>query len=149
MDTMLDFSELYAEVQDFYARQVRLQDGGEVEEFAATFTDDARFAHGGGAPPLRGRAEIIDAARQVNERLARDGVRRRHWFAMMSATPGEEASVRADFYALVIAIREGEPPAIEMSCAVHDVLVRDGDGGLLTRSRTIEPDGASPIPPSR
>ena len=35
---------LYAEVQNFYAEQVRLQDTNDVERFAATFTQDAPVA---------------------------------------------------------------------------------------------------------
>jgi hypothetical protein len=39
------FTDLYAEVLQFYARQMQQLDGGDFEAYGDTFTEDAEFRH--------------------------------------------------------------------------------------------------------
>lgn len=133
-------SELYAEVQQFYARQMQALDAGKLEAYAATFTEDAEFGHTPGRAPARTRAGIIRDLYAVHERFANDPQQRRHLFTMMDLDPQPDGSITSTVYALVITTRPGGRPELVRSCVVHDVLVRE-DGDLRNRSRMIEHDG--------
>jgi actinorhodin biosynthesis protein ActVIA len=50
--------DLYAEVQTFYARQMRRVDALDIEGFAATFTEDGVVVHGPGGGLLT-RSRVI------------------------------------------------------------------------------------------
>ncbi|MFF9486128.1 nuclear transport factor 2 family protein [Streptomyces sp. NPDC014676] len=134
-------SGLYAEVQLFYARQVHHLDAVRAEEFAATFAEDALFAHSPDEPPVRGRANIAREVRAYNERRFRtDPVQRRHWFTMLDVQEQDDGSVHTEYYALIGTTRPGEPrPVIAPSCLVRDVLVRE-DGELRTSKRQVTQD---------
>ncbi|MEV7194334.1 nuclear transport factor 2 family protein [Streptomyces sp. NPDC093510] len=134
-------SGLYAEVQLFYARQVHHLDAVRAQEFAATFAEDALFAHSPDAPAVRGRANIAAEVSAYNKRrFQADPVQRRHWFTMLDVRQQADGSVHTEFYALVGTTRPGEPrPVIAPSCIVRDVLVRE-DGELRTLSRKVTQD---------
>jgi actinorhodin biosynthesis protein ActVIA len=136
----LTFTDLYAEVQNFYAEQVRLQDSDAFEPFAATFTEDAVFQHRPGEPAVRGRADIARVARRFAATLDAERIQRRHWFNMLAVRPTEDGAVSASYYALVVDTKPNSRPLIGPSCFVHDVLVRTEDGTLLTSSRRIDHD---------
>ncbi|MGH3568638.1 MAG: nuclear transport factor 2 family protein [Pseudonocardia sp.] len=133
-------TDLYAEAQQFYARQMQALDSGKLEAYADTFTEDAEFGHTPGREPARTRAGIIRDLYAVHERFADDPQQRRHLFTMMDLDPQEDGSIRSSVYALVITTRPGGSPELVRSCVVHDVLVRE-DGGLRNRSRTVGHDG--------
>ncbi|GAA2879408.1 hypothetical protein Acy02nite_77880 [Actinoplanes cyaneus] len=133
-------TELYAEVQQFYARQMQLLDGGVFEAYADTFTIDGEFRHTPGREPARGREQIVRELHEFHERFAGDPVQRRHWFNHVNLEPQEDGTIRSTVYALVVTVRPGvKQPIIAPSCVVHDVLVRE-DGELLNRSRRVEHD---------
>ncbi|MEU1404364.1 nuclear transport factor 2 family protein [Streptomyces sp. NPDC005728] len=134
-------SGLYAEVQLFYARQVHHLDAVRAEEFAATFAEEAVFAHSPDAPAVSGRVNIAREVRDYNERrFATDPVQRRHWFTMLDVREQADGSVHTEYYALVGTTRPGEPrPVIAPSCIVRDVLVRE-DGELRTLRRKVTQD---------
>ncbi len=133
-------TELYAQVQQFYARQVHHLDERRVEPFAATFTEDGVFAHTPLEPPARGRRGIAAAVREFNERRFADSPAvRRHWFNMLAVDPQADGTVHTMFYALIITTRPGEQPVVAPSCTVRDVLVLE-NGELLLRSRLVEHD---------
>jgi actinorhodin biosynthesis protein ActVIA len=135
---------LYAEVQQFYARQVHRLDAVRAEEFAATFAVDGEFEHSPDSPPARGRAAIAQEVRGFNERrFADDPVQRRHWFSMLDVRPQDDGSVQTEFYALVVITRPGQAqPVIAPSCVVRDVLVRE-EGELRTLRRKVTQDHLS------
>src|SRR2546430_8709105 len=124
------FADLYAEVQNFYAEQVRLQDTHAVEPFAETFTEDAEFQHQLGEEPVRGRPGIVAAAKHFAATLKQEATQRRHWFNMLTVTPRVDGAIDASYYALVVDTKPGDMPRIGPSCFVHDVLVRHPDGAL-------------------
>jgi actinorhodin biosynthesis protein ActVIA len=134
-------TELYAEVQNFYAEQVHLQDHNVFEEFAATFTEDAVFRHRPGEDGVHGRAAIVAVARKFAAKLDAEEIQRRHWFNMLAVRPANDGTaVDASYYALVVDTKPNSRPLIGPSCFVHDILVRTDDGELLTRSRRIDHD---------
>jgi actinorhodin biosynthesis protein ActVIA len=132
-------TDLYVEVQEFYARQMQLLDGGAFEEYADTFTEDGEFTHTPNQPAARTRAGIVHELHRFHERFAADPVVRRHWFNMIRLEPQDDGSVRSTYYALVVTTRPGRNVTIAPSCVVHDVLVRE-NGALLNRSRRVEHD---------
>jgi len=135
---------LYAEVQQFYARQVHLLDAVRAEEFAATFAADGVFQHSPDSPPATGREGIAAEVRGFNERrFATDPVQRRHWFNMLDVQPQSDGTLLTEFYALVVITRPGQAqPVIAPSCTVRDLLVRE-DGELRTLRRQVSQDHLS------
>lgn len=139
--TTSSFTDLYVEIQQFYAGQVRHLDAMRADEFAATFAVDGVFHHAPGTPPLRGRQTIAEGIdRYQRERYTNDPCQRRHWFNMLQVFPQEDGTVATEYYALVLLTRPGQPvPEAAPSCFVRDVLVRE-DGHLRTRERIVLPD---------
>lgn len=139
MTTTRSETDLYVEVQHFYARQMQQLDARKLEAYADTFTEDAEFGHTPGREPARTRAGIVRDLQEFHKRFEGDPMQRRHWFNMIALDPQDDGSIRSTVYALVIKTRPGGTPEIAPSCVVHDVLVRQ-DGRLLTRSRRVEHD---------
>jgi actinorhodin biosynthesis protein ActVIA len=131
---------LYAEVQQFYARQMQSLDSGKLEAYAETFTEDAEFGHTPGREPARTRAGIVADLYAVHERYVDDPQQRRHLFTMTDLDPQPDGSILSTTYALVLTTRKADGPELVRSCVVRDVLVRT-DGVLQNRSRMVDPDG--------
>lgn len=130
--------DLYAEVQTFYARQMRRVDTLDIEGFADTFTEDGVVVHAGGHRQ-QGREEML-AGMRANLPRYKD-VATRHWFGqlLIETDPQDADTVRVSYYTLVTQTdREGKV-AFQPSFIVDDVLVRR-DGSLLTQSRVIHKD---------
>ena len=133
--------ELYTEVLQHYARQMRLLDDRHLADYAASFTDDGVFDHGAGGEPARGRAAILQLLEDFHRQLDADPQQRRHHFSMVDVEPQADGSLHTTCYALVLVIRPGvQAPELRSSCVVRDVLVRDGDR-LVNRSRLVTIDG--------
>ncbi|MGK8509787.1 nuclear transport factor 2 family protein [Nocardia asiatica] len=139
MTTVTSRTELYAEVQQFYAEQMQRLDNRDIPGYAATFAEDAEFEHTPGIPPARTRAGIIADLVEFHKRFETDPMQRRHWFNMINLQPQDDGTIVSTAYCLVVKIRPGSKPEIAPSCVVHDVLVRS-DGALLTRSRRVAHD---------
>ncbi|PRH80509.1 hypothetical protein C6N75_03900 [Streptomyces solincola] len=135
------FTDLYVEIQQFYACQVQHLDALRAEEFAATFASDGVFHHSVDAPPAKGPGEIAAAIRAHQEhRYGSDPAQRRHWFNMLQVMPQDDGSIVTEYYALVLVTRPGDPVAVTApACFVRDVLVRES-GRLLNRERTVVAD---------
>ncbi|MGY1900789.1 nuclear transport factor 2 family protein [Nocardia gipuzkoensis] len=139
MTTVASRTELYAEVQQFYAEQMQRLDSRDIPGYAATFTEDAEFEHTPGIPPARTRAGIIADLVEFHKRFETDPMQRRHWFNMINLQPQDDGTIVSTAYCLVVKIRPNSKPEIAPSCVVHDVLVHV-DGALLTRSRRVAHD---------
>lgn len=136
--------ELFQQIQQFYARQMRLLDTGAAEEWADTFTEDGVF-HQNVAEPLTGRATIAVASRKRVDQLAGDGITRRHWLGMLEVDPQDDHGVvRTRYYALSMATGPdaGARPQITASTVAEDTLVRHA-GGWLVRHRLVTHDGTA------
>ncbi|MEU3823936.1 nuclear transport factor 2 family protein [Streptomyces sp. SID486] len=132
-------TDVYAQVQHFYAHQMQALDGGRFTEYAATFTEDGTFQHSPAAEPAVGRAGIVAELERFHERFEGDPVQRRHWFNHIALEPQADGSLRSTVYALVVTVRPGGKPEIAPSCVVHDVLVVTEEG-VHTRSRLVTHD---------
>lgn len=140
VDTSRVGAELYAEILQYYARQMQALDEGKVEAYADTFTEDAVFGHTPGREPARTRPGILADLREVRERLDADPQQRRHVFTMVDVEPHADDALRVTCYALVLTTRPGDGPEMVRSCVVRDVLVRQ-DGRLRNRQRLVDHDG--------
>ncbi|GAA4545549.1 nuclear transport factor 2 family protein [Amycolatopsis samaneae] len=134
---------LYVEVQHFYGRQMRHLDEGEIQQWADTFTEDGVFTANAHPKPQEGRAAIVEGALAAHRKLADQGIRRRHWLGMLQVAEQPDGTIRADSYAIVLAIPAGGQAAVELSCSCADVLVRDG-AGLRVRHRSVRRDDLPP-----
>ncbi|RMI43208.1 nuclear transport factor 2 family protein [Actinomadura harenae] len=133
---------LYEEVQQFYARQMRLLDEHAVAEWAETFTPDGVFATQVDTTPAKGRHAIEAAAGEAASRRAAEGVRDRHWLGMLDVEEQPDGTITARSYALVVRTPLGGRSAIQASCTCSDVLVRAG-GRLQVRTRYVTRDDLS------
>ncbi|WP_282088953.1 nuclear transport factor 2 family protein [Streptomyces tendae] len=132
-------AEVYAEVQQFYAEHMQLLDGGAVDAWAETFTEDATFAVPTLPEPTRGREGLREALSRTTRELAAARERRRHWHGMVAVFPNGDGSLRVRCYALVFATRLERQPVLHRVCVCEDVLVREG-GRLLVKSREVTRD---------
>jgi ketosteroid isomerase-like protein len=132
-------ADLRAEVDDFYAHQMPLLEGREVEAFAATFTDDCVFGYGE-AWQIQGRDGVIKA---LGFNLPRYGTSTiRHWFESRRIAPDGDSLIVTSS-AIVSVTHEDGTVVLEPSCTVNDVLVRRA-GELATASRIIVHDMPDP-----
>ncbi|MFD8571787.1 nuclear transport factor 2 family protein [Streptomyces sp. NPDC059639] len=132
-------TDVYAQVQHFYAHQMQALDGGRFADYAATFCEDGSFQHSPGAEPAVGREAIVDELVAFHRRFENDPVQRRHWFNHIALEEQPDGSLQSTVYALVVTVRPGGKPEIAPSCVVHDVLVVEGDA-VHTRSRLVTHD---------
>ncbi|MEU1516814.1 nuclear transport factor 2 family protein [Streptomyces sp. NPDC005811] len=132
-------ADVYAEVQHFYARQMRLLDSGEAENWAGTFTEDGSFAPPSLPEPVRGRPALTEGARQAAASLTAAGETHRHWVGMLTVTPGDDGALTAESQVSIIAVPRGGPARLHLMCVCRDVLVREA-GELLVRERVVTRD---------
>ncbi|MFJ2741680.1 nuclear transport factor 2 family protein [Streptomyces sp. NPDC087440] len=130
--------DLYAEVQTFYARQMRRVDALDIEGFAATFTEDGSVVHAGG-DRQSGQAEMIAGMRANLPRY--QGIAVRHWFGhlLIEVDADDPDTVRVSYYTLVTLTDAEGKVSFQPTFTVDDVLVRR-EGRLLTRERVIHRD---------
>ncbi|MFI8811197.1 MULTISPECIES: nuclear transport factor 2 family protein [unclassified Streptomyces] len=136
-------AEVYAQVQQFYARQMGFIDDGKPDEWAGTFTEDAVFEEAGRLDePVRGREAIRLSSRARQERLDRDQIDFRHWLSMLDVTPQDDGSLHARTYALAMRTPRGGPLDVFASvlCRDHLVVV---DGDWQVRHRNLRHDGSA------
>lgn len=133
------FTDLYIEVQQFYATHMQLLDSGAAEEWATIFTENGTFDAPTLPQPTRGRAELTTMMRETAATLADAGEVRRHWHGMIALTPREDDSLHVRCYALVFSsIRSGES-RLHRVRVCEDVLVRE-DGQLRVKTRRVTRD---------
>ncbi|MFE1250334.1 nuclear transport factor 2 family protein [Streptomyces sp. NPDC058735] len=134
-----EFGELYAQVQQFHARQMQLFDAHDADRWAATFTEDAVFDVPTLDAPLRGRAELAANVRRNRARQERGGDRLRHWIGMLDLRPGRSDELHTRCYALVYAAPFNGPSRLLRVCVMEDLLVRVR-GNWRTRHRVVTRD---------
>ncbi|WP_395365308.1 nuclear transport factor 2 family protein [Streptomyces sp. YH02] len=129
-------ADVYVEVQQFYARQMRLLDGNDFAGFGSTFTEDGVFTPAG-AGALEGPALISKAAEAAAGRF--NGGQPRHWFDMLTVESDGDAALHTAYYAVVSVTSADGSNRLEQSVTVQDVLVRT-ENGLRNSSRVIRRD---------
>jgi actinorhodin biosynthesis protein ActVIA len=134
-----DFTALYAEVQQFYARQMQLFDRHEADRWAGTFTEDAVFDVPTLDEPVRGRAGLAASVRRNKAQQARRREQLRHWTGMLDLRPQADGTLHTRCYTLVYAtVRAGGSRLLRV-CVMEDVLVRVR-GKWRTRYRLVTRD---------
>jgi hypothetical protein len=136
-------AELYAQVQQFYARQMGLIDDGRPADWADTFTEDATFQEASRLDaPLKSRAAIRESASARQVRLEADKIDFRHWLAMLDVRPQSDGSLRTRTYALAMRTPRGGALDVFASVVCHDHLVPAPGGGWQVRERVLHHDGS-------
>ena len=138
-------TDLYTEVQQFYARHFHLLDAGRAAEWAETFTVDGWFWPRTLPEPVRGRAALTAGVRRTHERLAEAGEQHRHWHGMVDVRPRDDGDLDVRCYALIYVIPRGEAPRLHLSCVCTDRLVRE-DGEWKVAERSVTRDDLHPEP---
>ncbi len=133
-------AELYAEIQQFYARQMQLLDSGNAAAWADTFTEDGVFAANARPEPARGRETIRAAAAQAKAQHAEQGLQIRHWLGMLDVDAQPDGSALVRSYALIICTPRGGQAVVQLSTSCEDVLVRGADGDWLVSDRKVVRD---------
>ncbi|MFF4102585.1 nuclear transport factor 2 family protein [Streptomyces sp. NPDC001903] len=134
-----EFGLLYAEVQQFYSRQMQLFDSFEAEPWARTFTEDAVFDVPTLPAPVVGRAALASNVRRNAEVQAGSGEQLRHWLGMLDARPQPDGTVHTRSYALVYLTPRGGEPKVHRVCVMEDVLV-PAPGGWQVAHRLVTRD---------
>ncbi|MGJ5893904.1 hypothetical protein DF268_19855 [Streptomyces sp. V2] len=130
---------LYTEVVRFYARQAHLLDSGAAEAWADTFTEDGEFVQNARPEPWIGREQIRARMRTGLDRIAGEGLQRRHWLGMVDLVACDADTVTTRYYAAIYSTVENGSPQLYLSTAVDDVLVRTPEG-LKVRHRLVSHD---------
>lgn len=142
MDALLEAAgkpvsgDLYLEVQQFYAWQMRLLDDGLTAQWADTFTADGVFDANGHPHPVQGRDKIAAGALAARRALDEADIRHRHWLGMVTVTEQDDGEVLARSYATVVEIPRGGKAALKFHTVCEDLLVRV-DGVLKIKDRQV------------
>ncbi len=140
-------TDLYQQLQQFYARHMHAGDSGDLGAWAAAFTEDAVFVSNGMPHPLNGRAAIEATARLGAADRAARGAAHRHLVTMLDvrrdqpvATGDADETVVARSYVLVLESLSGGSTSLHLSAVCEDVLVRRGGTWLVTERRVTRDD---------
>jgi actinorhodin biosynthesis protein ActVIA len=131
-------TDLYVEVQMFYAHQVPLLEERHPDEYAATFTPDAIIEHASGLFKLTGTREIAGGIGLSMETY--NGKVFRHWANNLRVRE-EAGEIHTRQTVIVSVTDESGLVTWEPSCTVEDVIVRR-EGRLAVRHRLMHHDVA-------
>lgn len=135
--------DLYLEIQQFYALQLKILDRGDGAQWARTFTPDGVFQAADMPDPLVGRDVLTNAI--THQSVMHEGLILRHWVGQLTVEQLDDNTVRAQSYVMVYVV----PNRTLLDGDVHfrhhtlcdDELVRT-DGTWLVRNRFVTTDGA-------
>lgn len=134
------FAALYAQVQQFYAHQMRILDAPDAGWWAETFTDDAVIELPSLPEPVSARAGLARYARAGVERQLRAGSRLNHWVGMLDVQPQADGSLHTRCSALVYATPSGGGSKVLYVCVMEDVLVRTRGEWRMAHRRVTRDD---------
>jgi hypothetical protein len=133
------FATLYAQVQEFYAHQMRILDAHDTERWAGTFTEDALVELPSLPEPMPVRTALAHYARAGAARQRQAGHRLDHWVGMLDVQPQTDGSLHTRCSALVYVTPGGGSAKALHVCVMEDVLVR-ADGEWRTAHRRVTRD---------
>ncbi|MEV7727326.1 nuclear transport factor 2 family protein [Streptomyces sp. NPDC087917] len=134
------FGLLYAQVQQFYSRQMQLFDSFEAEPWALTFTEDAVFDVPTLPAPVVGRAALASNVRRNEQNQAAAGEQMRHWLGMLDVRQRPDGSLETRSYALVYLTVRGGESTVHRVCVMEDVLVRASNGWQVSHRLVTRDD---------
>jgi SnoaL-like protein len=132
-------ADVYAEVQNFYARHMHMLDSGDAAGWAATFTPDGSFAPPSLPEPVVGRAALEAGVRNAAENLAAKGETHRHLMSMVEVEQRADGVLDVVSYTQVVVTPHGGQTRLDLMCVCHDELVR-ADGHLFVHRRRVTRD---------
>ncbi|GAA3870504.1 hypothetical protein GCM10023084_24440 [Streptomyces lacrimifluminis] len=138
-------TELYLDIQQFYAEHMQAVDDGDYAVCALGYTEDALFDTDALPAPLAGRATIMEQLSTATAGARDAGIRRRHFMSMLTVRqdPARENTVHTRSNALVVATPPGGVPAVQRSVIWEDTLVYDeSEGRWRIKMRRVRADGA-------
>ncbi|MEU5280215.1 nuclear transport factor 2 family protein [Streptomyces asoensis] len=130
-------ADLYIEVKNFYARQMRVLDDLDIERFTATFTEDGSVAHPHRGEKVEGREAM--RAKMKSMLPMYEGLVTRHWFDHFLIEETEGDGLRVTYYSLVTQTNTKDEVHFFSSSSVEDQMVRE-EGELRIRERVIHRD---------
>ncbi|MGA5417919.1 nuclear transport factor 2 family protein [Streptomyces pseudogriseolus] len=134
------FAALYAEIQQFYGRQMEILDAHDTERWADLCTEDAVFELPSLPEPLSVRDGLDPYVRAGAERQRRAGVRIAHWVGMLDVHPRADGALHTRCSALVCPARSGGDAKVLYVYAMEDVLVRASGGWRIAHRRVTRDD---------
>jgi hypothetical protein len=134
-----EFAALYGQVQQFYARQLRLLDTHDVPSLAASFTEDAVLVLPAPATPLPVCEAFARYPRAGAARLRGSGARLTHWLGMLDVQPRAE-SLHVRCSALVHQRPVTGGSRILYVCVMQDVLVHTAGTWRIAHRRVTRDD---------
>lgn len=144
--------QLYAEVQQFYARHIQLVDEGPADEAADTFAEDASMLSPPKiAEPIVGRAALAAGLRRNLVASAQAGEVYRRCYTTMAVRPERDGRLHVRSYVQVYVTPHGGQPVLRVMCVCEDVLVRERgvlkvERRVVTRDdlrRAVDPDSSA------
>ncbi|MFF9481915.1 nuclear transport factor 2 family protein [Streptomyces sp. NPDC014733] len=138
-------ADLYQEIHQFYARHMYAGDSGDLDGWAAGFTEDAVFVSNGLPEPLEGRDAIDAATRAGHAARADRGAVHRHIVTMLDVRPQDADSVATRSYVLVVESVREAGAKLHVSTVLEDRLVR-ADGGWRVAGRWVSRDDLPAAP---
>lgn len=133
-----NFATLYAEAQEFYARQMRILDAYESDTWADTFTEDAVLELPSGPEPVR--AGLVRPVRAGAARQRRAGRRLDHWVGLLDVRPQPDGALHTRCSALAHGTSDEDGSRVLYVCLMEDVLVRTCDGWRTAHRRVVRDD---------
>ncbi|MFE5602997.1 nuclear transport factor 2 family protein [Streptomyces coelicoflavus] len=134
------FAALYAEIQEFYAHQMRILDAHDAERWALTFTEDAVLELPTLPGPVGARDGLARYVRAGADRQRRAGGRLDHWVGMLDVQPRPDGTLHTRCSALVYVTPGGGGPKGLHVCVMEDVLVRTGGEWRAAHRRVTRDD---------
>jgi actinorhodin biosynthesis protein ActVIA len=143
----LHFAEIYCQVEQFYASQMRMLDEGDAAAWTATFTENTVFTSDGMPDQIVGRAALEVAATQSISRLTANGVTRRHLVSNICLEQVSADVLQVTSYVPVIDTA-GHQSRITTSAVLQDTLTRYGGTWLVSHRMIMHDDLRAQPPPS-
>jgi actinorhodin biosynthesis protein ActVIA len=131
------FAELYAQAQQFYARQMPILDTHDTERWAAAFTTDALLELPFLTGPLPARDALARYVRAGAAARRRAGERLTHWVGLLDVHPRPDGTLHTRCSALVHAAPAAAGRRTLDVCVMEDVLVCEPDGVWRAAHRRV------------
>jgi len=135
-----NFAALYAQVQQFYAHQMRILDAHDSMGWAETFTEDAVLELPFLSEPVRARTGLARYVRAGAERQRQAGHHLHHWVGLLDAQPQEDGSLHTRCSALVAAPASKGGSKLLYVCVMEDVLVSTRGEWRIAHRRVTRDD---------
>jgi hypothetical protein len=137
VEQRIRFGELYAQAEQFYARQLRLRVAGDAEGWADTFTPDAVLESAGHGEPARDQAAAAGLRCDASGRGRAGAPAPRHWIGKLEVRPQDDGTLWTRCSTLVHLTPASGGTGVLHVCVMEDVLVWSGGTWRTDRRRVL------------